>query len=152
MKAHLLDLYAYDLWANKRILDTILNHGIQDDKVSRWLNHMINAEKLWLERIQTGRFQTMPWEEFSMEALVERIQATHQDIVTWLGNLSAIELENGIASYSNTKGEAFQTPWIGILTHVVNHSTHHRGQVAARIRELGFTPPATDYILYIRES
>ncbi len=32
---------------------------------------------------------------------------------------------------------------------VVLHSTHHRGQLAARIRELGGSPPITDFIAWI---
>jgi uncharacterized damage-inducible protein DinB len=29
------------------------------------------------------------------------------------------------------------------------HSTYHRGQVNARLRELGIEPPLTDYIAWI---
>jgi uncharacterized damage-inducible protein DinB len=150
MKSYLLNLYAYDLWANKRILDAILTNAIQDDKISRWFNHIINAERIWLERMQTGSFQTQVWGEVPSSALEERLNSTNQDILDWLNSLSEVELNNGIAKYSNSRGEAFETPWIGILAHVANHSTHHRGQIAARIRELGFVPPQTDYIFYLR--
>lgn len=133
------------------MLDAVVSSGVQDEKIFRWLNHIQNAEKLWLERIRTGTFQTAPWEETGLEKLPAHMQATHNDIVAWLQSLSDTDLENGIASYTNTKGEAFQTTWIGILAHVANHSTHHRAQVAARLRDLGFAPPPTDYIFYQRE-
>jgi uncharacterized damage-inducible protein DinB len=32
---------------------------------------------------------------------------------------------------------------------VVLHSTHHRGQIVARVRELGGNPPLVDYIGWI---
>jgi len=35
------------------------------------------------------------------------------------------------------------------IVQVVLHSTYHRGQIATRIRELGGTPPLTDFIAYI---
>ena len=38
----------------------------------------------------------------------------------------------------------------GLMRHVVNHSTYHRGQVATQLRHLGRTPPTTDLIAYLR--
>jgi uncharacterized damage-inducible protein DinB len=38
-----------------------------------------------------------------------------------------------------------------IVLHVVNHATHHRGQVSAFIRALGHRPPATDLTAMLRE-
>ncbi len=32
---------------------------------------------------------------------------------------------------------------------VAMHSTHHRGQVAARLRELGVEPPMVDFIVWV---
>lgn len=35
------------------------------------------------------------------------------------------------------------------MQHVLNHSTYHRGQVALLLRQLGHTPPATDYRVFL---
>jgi uncharacterized damage-inducible protein DinB len=35
------------------------------------------------------------------------------------------------------------------MLQVVLHSTYHRGQVNARLREIGGTPPLVDYIAWI---
>jgi uncharacterized damage-inducible protein DinB len=35
------------------------------------------------------------------------------------------------------------------LLQVVNHSTYHRGQINSRLRELGGTPPMTDFIAWV---
>ena len=35
-----------------------------------------------------------------------------------------------------------------LLTHVVNHSTYHRGQVATMLRQVGAAPPATDFLVF----
>jgi uncharacterized damage-inducible protein DinB len=37
------------------------------------------------------------------------------------------------------------------VLHVVNHGTHHRGQVAGFLRTMGHAPPALDLIAYYRE-
>jgi uncharacterized damage-inducible protein DinB len=55
-------------------------------------------------------------------------------------------------SYHDLKG----TPWtqrLGkLVLHVVNHGTHHRGQVSGFLRALGRTPPVLDLVLYYRET
>ena len=37
------------------------------------------------------------------------------------------------------------------MLHVVNHSSYHRGQIAAMLRQVGATPRGTDLMLYYRE-
>ena len=34
------------------------------------------------------------------------------------------------------------------LQQIPSHSTHHRGQIAARLREIGGEPPITDFIMW----
>jgi uncharacterized damage-inducible protein DinB len=41
-------------------------------------------------------------------------------------------------------------PWV-VLRHLVNHSTYHRGQVAAKLKRLGVEPPGTDLALWALE-
>ena len=38
-----------------------------------------------------------------------------------------------------------------MLRHLVNHSTYHRGQVAAKLKRLGVEPPATDLVFWAIE-
>jgi uncharacterized damage-inducible protein DinB len=39
-------------------------------------------------------------------------------------------------------------PW-AVLRQIVNHSTYHRGQVAAKLKRLGVEPPMTDLIMWV---
>ncbi len=52
--------------------------------------------------------------------------------------------------YVNSKGEPWTSRVGDILTHVVLHSSHHRGQIASDIRAAGHEPPYTDYIHAVR--
>lgn len=53
-----------------------------------------------------------------------------------------------LISYENPTGTRWTYSLRHMLQHVVNHSTYHRGQVAGMLRQVGATPPATDYLLY----
>lgn len=46
-------------------------------------------------------------------------------------------------------GKARSASFRQTLLQVVSHSTYHRGQVNARLRELGGEPPLTDFIAWI---
>ena len=41
-------------------------------------------------------------------------------------------------------------PW-AMLRHIVNHSTYHRGQVAAKLKRFGVEQPATDFFFWVME-
>jgi len=53
-------------------------------------------------------------------------------------------------SYRDMKGHPWVSPVWQIVLHVVNHGTHHRGQVAGFLRSMGKTPPVLDLIAYYR--
>ena len=53
--------------------------------------------------------------------------------------------------YTSLAGLSFQTPLWQIVLHVVNHGTHHRGQVSGFLRRMGVVPPPLDLIAYYRE-
>jgi len=56
-----------------------------------------------------------------------------------------------IIAYKNFKGDSFENRVEDILTHVINHSTYHRGQIIAQLKGQLPSLPSTDYILFIRE-
>ena len=66
-----------------------------------------------------------------------------------LDNLTA-EKQAGELAYQTTKGIEYRTPVGDVLMHLVLHSSYHRGQVAAAVREAGGKPAVTDYVVYLR--
>ena len=44
------------------------------------------------------------------------------------------------------EGETRTAPLRQVLLHLVTHSTYHRGQVAAQLRQLGHAAPPTDLL------
>ena len=55
-----------------------------------------------------------------------------------------------VKSFEAQLGRTFSTPTLGeTMFQVTSHSTYHRGQVNARLREIGGEPPLVDYIAWI---
>lgn len=53
-------------------------------------------------------------------------------------------------SYKDTESNPHGEPLWQILLHVVNHATHHRGQVSGFLRAMGHTPPPLDMTDFYR--
>ncbi len=148
MKTHLHQLFTYDLWANQRILNSLLKNPIADEKCIFWINHIVNAEIIWIDRILGKPMKVSPAQVRPIGEVAEVMNSVHAEIMAFIetGDL------RGEILYQNTRGDEFRNSTQDILTHVANHSTHHRAQIAARIREMGIAPPPTDYIVFLRNS
>lgn len=151
MKANLIQLFHYSHWANRLILDQMLEHQVEDEKMIFWINHIVNAEQVWMDRIELGTTSASPITMRSLEACSQALNAEHGRIIRFLNALEEVGLSERIA-YHNTKGTAYENTLQDILYHLVNHCTHHRSQIAARLREQGIAPAPTDYIFYLRAS
>ena len=114
------------------------------------LVHMAGAEWVWLERwkgVSPPRIWTA--DDFTgLEALRSRWRQVESERRELLERLTEEELLQDL-SYTNLKGQPFTLPLVEQMQHVVNHSTHHRGQVVGMIRQLGLQPPGVDLINYL---
>ena len=115
------------------------------------LRHIYYADRVWLARLQgqTRGFKD-PVPEPSLEDLQNAWPALLACFREFVAGMPEADLA-GILHYINLKGDAKSDIRWQILLHVVNHGTLHRGQVMAMIRQLGYTPPATDLIFFYQQ-
>ncbi|HEX4158586.1 MAG TPA: DinB family protein [Rhizomicrobium sp.] len=149
----------YTIWATARLLNSAtalspdeLNRdfGSADKSVSGTLLHIYRSERSWLHRIVSP--PDIPLELPSLEwaSVVEQWPALHQQWREFAQTLTD-ECVNTVLEYRTMKGEPRRNGLWVIILHVVNHGTHHRGQVSGFLRALGKTPPSLDSISYARE-
>lgn len=162
LNRHLQRLLAYHGWAYARLLraldkvdDTQYRApcGLFFDSLHGTLNHLAVVDRIWLARVQGV---APPFNRLDSEAVSER--AALEDflevgVAAWrnqLDGLADVELLTPI-SYCNMAGEPFQRPLLDIVSHLVNHGTHHRGQISAALTILGQPAPKLDYIYALPE-
>ena len=114
------------------------------------LDHILSAERLWLERLRSEK-QTYPvWPDFTIERCQEEVEQLAQLWTAYLSSLQEDDLGRPVR-YQNSKGESFTSQPLDILMHVVLHSAYHRGQIATDMRAAGFSPAYTDFIHAVRQ-
>jgi uncharacterized damage-inducible protein DinB len=69
---------------------------------------------------------------------------THEELAA---TLKSADLDKMIALPRGPKGP-FEAPAGVLLLQAITHSQHHRGQNASRMRQLGATPPMTDFVIW----
>lgn len=157
----LQELYAYNRWANRRILGAASalsaeergrDLGSSFPSVQGTLAHVLSAEWIWLER-WNGRSPTgvpLDWDLADWAALERRWNEVEQARAHFVAALAGPDLAR-VVDYRATDGTPYAAPLGQLLRHVVNHSTYHRGQVVTMLRQLGARAPSTDMVVYYRE-
>jgi uncharacterized damage-inducible protein DinB len=163
MQDDLKSLFAYNRWANDRVLSACRALGpdqYDGEPVPGWgsvrstLVHLADATWIWARRIEgepvAGR-QT----EAEVPTLDDaaRLLARGQDAFERLVDTLAADPGRlaAIWSYRNFEGKALELPLWAVFRHVVNHATYHRGQIASKFGRMGVTPAPTDLVLWAIE-
>lgn len=143
-------LFAYDLWANRETLRSLKEASAPAPRARRVMAHVVGAERLWLGRLERRRDPAAVWPEMTLEQCESEITDLSRLWPEYLGGLSESSLSQQV-SYTNSKGEPWTSAVDDILTHVVLHSSYHRGQIASAVRECGEAPAYTDFIHAVRQ-
>lgn len=150
MIAHFADLYAYNQWANDRLLQILQNTPNGGTaRCCQLMTHILSAQQAWLERVRGIPRTVGLWDTLDIAKLLPLFAESHQQWAVFWQNFTADEFGR-VISYTNSQGKAYQNTVKDIVTHLVNHSTYHRAQVNQLLRQNGFEPILTDYIAYVR--
>jgi uncharacterized damage-inducible protein DinB len=150
----------YHRWATEQIMEQAValsaeqlmtNLKTSFGGVYETIVHLYQSDRIWLDRLKerpSGKFEdyTAPgcvWE------LADAWAEVQQQLIGFASALTEADMDRSI-TYRNLAGQTFSSPIWQILLHVVNHGTHHRGQVTAMVRQLGGTPTNLDLIRYHR--
>lgn len=149
MTSYYQRLFAYENWANERIAECLQSMNQPDERALELLSHVLAAKITWLNRLN-GITTFIPlWEKYDIIDCLLLLTQNNRAWETFLNTLTDEKLTSFV-TYTNTKGEAYSTQVQEILTHVINHSTYHRGQMVSSLKGKISVLPVTDYIVFER--
>jgi uncharacterized damage-inducible protein DinB len=155
-------LFDYNRWANLRLLDAA--ESLTSEELGRHIEssfpsllatlvHAMGAEWIWLERWKGTSPTALPDATSldSVAAVRARWDEVWRDQQAFLAGLADGD-ETRPLTYKLFSGASDTRPLGELMRHVVNHATYHRGQLVTMLRQLGKTPPSTDYVRWLRET
>ncbi len=154
-------MYAYTQWADTRMFAALTR--LNDEQWTRALSsshtsirdtavHTISAQWLWLSRWRDNAKPQL-WNSADFPtpgSLHTRWVELAKELQAFVAAQTTESLQAD-QTITSLKGEVSTQQLGGMMLHVANHSTYHRGQVATLLRQLGQTPEITDLILYLRQ-
>lgn len=153
MSKYLHELYAHQEWADAEHWHAFETHpaALRDTAIRERLLHihLVQHGFLWIAGPRTIQFAPKKIEDFADMA---ELKAYAREGLTNLNDL----LKNSDPRLE----EIIEVMWFRpparisvrqALTQAAMHSHYHRGQNATRLRELGGTPPTTDFIVWLHK-
>ncbi|MBQ4913574.1 damage-inducible protein DinB [Maribacter sp. MMG018] len=147
MKVFFNELFDYNFYCNKKIIDECVKLGKAPEKSQELFSHILNAHHIWNSRILGKPSEYDVWQKHDIKDWSDihyENQRNSFEITT-----NADEFDKRI-DYENSKGRLFTNTLQDMLFHIINHSTAHRGQILTDFRNNGVDPIVMDYIFYKR--
>ena len=160
MQDDVVALFTYDRWANTKVLDACRQLTAQQyvaEPVPGWssvrstIYHIALATEFNLRTLASDPDDRIPTEADlatvdDVARLLERAYRRFEELRPTL----TPERLNTVLTL-RAVGRTFTLPRWAILRHIVNHSTYHRGQVAAKLKRCGIEQPNTDFFWWVIE-
>ena len=147
----------YNHWANDRmclILNQLNDAHWHQELVSSFPSiyktayHIYGAETIWLQRLNGYSAVSFPEENLKGRELCKTWLAASKALVDFIG---LGNIPDRIIDFADMQGKEYAMEVTGIIAHVCNHSTFHRGQLVTMFRKVGYSNiQSTDLITYLR--
>ncbi len=151
----------YTAWASARLVgaasqltfeELVRDFQTADKSVLGTLVHVFAADRIWLKRLQGEPQAPFVTDADRSLAVLENDWPPLLD--RWKKFVAGVSDEKAqeVIRYSDLAGRQWSQPLWQPILHVVNHATHHRGQVSGFLRAMGRVPPPLDLAAYQRET
>jgi uncharacterized damage-inducible protein DinB len=169
---HIQLLATYNQWMNDKLTTAAASLSAQvlvEDRKAFFgsilgtLNHLLVADIIWLKRFarhpanfpSLEPIQRLPDPQGLNQILCAgldeyrtRRQMLDQAIIDWTAQLTEADLDIAL-HYSNTTGIPAHRSFHGLVIHLFNHQTHHRGQATTLLTQAGADVGSTDLLMLI---
>ena len=145
-------------WADASVWRAVLAHppAASDARLRELLVHLHGVQRAFLHMWNEQTVLPPAADSFTDIAAVHAwARSYYPELANWLDALTDTDLARIIdmpwlADYEAHLGRRLDRPTLAeTMFQITSHSTYHRGQVNARLREIGGEPPLVDYIAWV---
>jgi len=149
MKTYFKQLFEYDRWASSQLLEKFEKQFPQNARIYELFSHVLSAQRIWLDRILGIPQSVERFQDRMPDEMKEDMENYHLAWIEFIDQVQPGDFDR-VVSYIHPNGTPYSERLVDIMTHVVNHGTHHRGNLVVLMKEEGFVPPGLDYISFVR--
>jgi len=157
-RTYLLDLARHCEWADAAVWQAVLGsaEASRDPQARKWLHHGHLVQHIFQQAWNGVPFKVRELAEFQEPGeLAAWGREAHAQIQSFLAAAGEPEIERELQlpwaeQLEQNRNRPVHHPTLGeSAVQVAVHTAHHRGQVCARLRELGDEPPLVDFIAWL---
>ena len=160
MQDDIVALFAYDRWANGKVLDACRKLTAEQcvaEPVPGWssvrstISHIALATEFNLRTLASDLDDRMPTEAdlATVDDAAQLLERAYRRFEELRPTLTPERL-NTVLTLRGRGWTLTLPPW-AMLRHIVNHSTYHRGQVASKLKRFGIEQSITDFFWWVIE-
>ena len=162
MQDDIVALFAYDRWANRKVLDACRKLTAEQyvaEPVPGWssvrstISHIALATEFNLRTLadDSDPDDRIPTEAelVTVDDVAQMLERAYRRFEELRPTLTPERLDTLLTLHAI--GRTFTLPRWAILRHIVNHASYHRGQVASKLKRFGIEPPNTDFFFWMIE-
>ena len=160
MQDDVVALFAYDRWANTKVLDACRKLTAEQyvaEPVPGWssvrstISHIALATEFNVRTLAIDPDDRIPTEAdlATVDDVAQLLERAYRRFEELRPTLTPERL-NTVLTLRRRAYKATLPPW-ALLRHIVNHSTYHRGQVASKLKRFGIEQSITDFFWWAIE-
>ena len=160
MHDDIVALFAYDHWANRKVLDACRKLTMEQcvaEPVPGWssvrstIYHIAWATEFNLRTLAGDPDDRIPTEAdlATVDDAARLLDRSYRRFEELRPTLTPERLNTVLTL--RAVGRTFTLPRWAMLRHIVNHSSYHRGQVASKLKRFGIEQPNTDFFWWVIE-
>lgn len=136
----------YNYLANIKYIDFLTMNPFPEGE--KLLSHILNAQHIWNARVDQSLSIYGIWQVHKAEqwTLINK-----ENYDSSLGHIIGVNMQKG-HEYKEYTGDFLSNNMEEILNHILMHSAYHRGQIASKAEQEGFSPPKTDYMDFLHSN
>jgi uncharacterized damage-inducible protein DinB len=160
MRDDVVALFAYDRWANAKVLDACRKLTAEQyvaEPVPGWSSvrstvyHIALATEFNLRALAGDSDESVPAEAdiATVDDAARMLERAYRRFEDLRPTLTPDRLNTPLTLQAI--GRSFTLPRWAILRHIVNHSSYHRGQIASKLKRFGIEQQITDFFWWVIE-
>jgi uncharacterized damage-inducible protein DinB len=150
---HHIKHFHFEHWSNSQILNALKTLDDQEGRAVKLFSHLLSSHSMWLSRVTKTDFTCTLFQERTLEECEKLMQENLEGWKKYLGSATEDTLAEKIEFMSaweiNPSKRRMRID--DAITHLINHSSYHRGQIVQLIKGYVDELPLSNYIMYTSE-